>query len=1194
MADLAVGLAKSVVEGALTKAQTAIEEDSRLRQSAQRDLVFITGEFQMMQSFLKLADDERTKNIVVRTWVRQIRELAYDVEDCIEFVLHLERKSQWWRRLLPAFIAAATQPLDEAVAEIRQLKARVEDVSSRNARYSLISDSGSKPAVVQQQPPAAARAAMGAAAFSMLVEATDIAKRQHGDLTQLITKKDDGLQVISVWGTGGDLGTLSIIRKAYNDPEICQNFNYRAWVKLTHPFNPLELIRSLKVQFYANSCKEPASSNRLGVLKMMGATQDDLEIFMNELDSKKYIVVLEDVSTIVDWDAIRMFIPSSKKGSCIIVSTQQSEIASVCVGHTYQVLELKQFSNEHSVYAFREGSQGDREKAQEIPAENGGSQVDREKAEVIPAENGVSPATTLTSKTNAATDWMEKYPIIGRESEMNELRQYTTFARFNSLQVISVWGIAGVGKSALVRNLFCDRILTKGLFGKYGWADVSHPFNLRDFSRSLLLDFHSESFQAKETVNHGTIRFKNPIQECRDLLEQHYCLVVIDDLQSKEEWDLIKAALLSRSSKSVIIAISTDANIATCCADKEELVFNVKGLQADAAFDLFHQEADRKNPSSTLKNLKEEPKLNDLILKCGGLPEVIVAIAGVLAKKTVTLMDTVGSTNDRFMHTLETNPEYDSLRGLFGWMYNYFRSCPDSLKPCIFYMSLFPRDQSIRRRRVVRRWVAESYSRDSEDKSAEQNGEKFFSNLLDLSIIQHPPESVNTPSGETRMISCCVNGFIREYIVSRRMEENLVFELEGCCDVTTQRTGRHLIIRDSWDRDKIVFESMDFSRLRSLTVFGKWKQFFISETMKLLRVLDLEDASGVEDADLRQMLKQLRRLKFLSLRGCSKIHFLPSSVGDLRQLQTLDIRHTLIAQLPASITKLQKLQYIRSGTSVPAKESSTSRLSASGIYRRRLQVGVMVPRGIEKLTGLHTLGVVNVCASGGKAVLKELEDLTQLRKLAVSGINKKNSKTLSSAILGHVHLESLSVQLNKDSQGCLDGIFLNLKNLQSLKLYGLVNKLPGGFNQFTKLAKLELEIDTFDQDDIAVLADLQTLCTLRIRHLQDGNLHFFVQNNGLEERSYQKVKVLEISSSSNVRVTFGAETMAKLELLKAYCGNESSLRFSGLNNPTELKVVLLKGCCGNELKEDVQRQLLEHLKKPVLKLEEEPRSIDGY
>ncbi|KAK1646450.1 hypothetical protein QYE76_064255 [Lolium multiflorum] len=1170
MADLAVGLAKSVVEGALTKAQSAIEEDSRLRQSAQRDLVFITGEFQMMQSFLKLADDERTRNIVVRTWVRQIRELAYDVEDCIEFVLHLDKKSQWWRRMLPPFIAAATQPLDEAIAEIRQLKARVEDVSSRNARYSLISDSGSKPAVVQQQPPAAARAAMGAAAFSMLVEATDIARRQHGDLTQLIPKKDDGLQVISVWGTGGDLGTTSIIRKAYNDPEICQNFTRRAWVKLTHPFNPHEFIRGLTAQFYANSCKELHEEALRGVLTRSDATQGDfLSEFVRQVNDASYLIVLENLSTMAEWDSIRTFLPDKKNGSWIIVSTQQFEIASLCVGHSYQVLELKQFSAEHSVYAFREGSRGDREKDEEIPA-----------------EHGVGPATVLTSKNNAATAWMKKNSIIGRESEMNELREYTTRARFTSLQVISVWGIAGVGKSALLKKFFCDRIRTN-LFVKYGWVDVSHPFNLRDFSRSLLLDFHSESLQDKEAAHHGTIRFKNPIQECRDLLEQHHCLVVIDDLQSKEEWDLIKGALLSRSSESIIIVITTDSSIATCCADKEELVFNVKGLQDDAASDLFHQEVERMKPSSTLKNLKKEP-LEELTLKCGGLPEVIVAIAGVLAKKTVTLMDTVDSTNGKFMHTLETNPEYDSLRGLFGWMYSYFRSCPDSLKPCIFYMSLFPRDHSIRRRRVVRRWVAEGYCRDSEDKSAEQNGEVFFSMLLDLSIIQEPSQLVTTTVGDTRMIACRVNGFIREYIVSRRMEENLVFELEGSCNVTTQRTGRHLIIRDSWDRDKIVFESMDFSRLRSLTVFGEWKQFFISESMKLLRVLDLEDASGINDADLEQMLKQLRRLKFLSLRGCGEIHRLPTPFGHLQQLQTLDIKRTSIMKLPGNITKLQKLQYIRAGTSVQAEESLTPCLSVPKFCRSRGQVGVVVPGGIDKLTALHTLGVVNVGASGGKAILKELEDLTQLRKLGVSGINMRNSKKFSSAISGHVHLESLSVQLDNDSEGCLSGIKLPLKTLQSLKLHGPVEKLPVlEVSELKKLAKLDLEMTTLTETDKRLIGGLPKLCTLCIKLLQDSQLGFCITDtrSGLELPTYEKVKVLEIASCSSLDVTFGENTMKSLELLKAHCCSGSSIKFSGLDNLTELKVVLLKGFCDDKLKEELRTQLNGHPKKPTLKLE---------
>lgn len=45
MADLVLGVAKSLVEGTLTKAQAAIEEESKLRQSTQRNLVFIVGEF---------------------------------------------------------------------------------------------------------------------------------------------------------------------------------------------------------------------------------------------------------------------------------------------------------------------------------------------------------------------------------------------------------------------------------------------------------------------------------------------------------------------------------------------------------------------------------------------------------------------------------------------------------------------------------------------------------------------------------------------------------------------------------------------------------------------------------------------------------------------------------------------------------------------------------------------------------------------------------------------------------------------------------------------------------------------------------------------------------------------------------------------------------------------------------------------
>ena len=145
-----------------------------------------------------------------------------------------------------------------------------------------------------------------------------------------------------------------------------------------------------------------------------------------------------------------------------------------------------------------------------------------------------------------------------------------------------MWGIAGVGKSALVRNVYYDRIhRNDSLFDRYGWVDVTHPFNLRDFSRSLLLDFYSEPVQA--------MGIRDPTQECHKIIEDNRCLV-IDDLQSMEEWDLIQAALVSRPSRSIIIVITTEASIATHCADNEGVIFNVKGLEDKAALKLFKKQ----------------------------------------------------------------------------------------------------------------------------------------------------------------------------------------------------------------------------------------------------------------------------------------------------------------------------------------------------------------------------------------------------------------------------------------------------------------------------------------------------------------------------------------------------------------------------------------------------------------------------
>ncbi|WVZ50547.1 hypothetical protein U9M48_001789 [Paspalum notatum var. saurae] len=1381
MADLVLGLAKSAVEGTLSAAKSAIEEEEKLKKSMQRDLMLISDEFEMMCSFLNVAKEHATDEMV-RTLVRQVRNMALEVEDCIESAVLVDvKKSNWWRRLLlsSCMLAAAATPaaaLDDAVTAIELLKSRVEAMGQRNERYmSIVGDSGSKPTTEKTHHKAVA----DAAAVGILNEARD-AKKKHGrpgNLIELIKNIDDALplQVMSVWGAAGDLGVASIIKKTCDDPEICINFRFRAWVKLMHPFNSHEFIRSLLLQFYTNYCAQKGSASTIDFLEpaeVMIASQDVLiKEFMKHVSDQRYLVFLEDVPRAVDWEAVRVYLPDKKKGSCIVVHTQQLEVASLCIGQSHRVLELEQFSPDHSVFVFFNEAKKKRSRPRNLidlikadadhtalrivsvykevdhleevsivnktcdknpeicekfkyrasvnlnlvhplnleefikilltqlcanycPRHGGADDflklkgvMDTEGALVkefakqvlsnqrylvfledlptkddletvrdfLPDNNNGSCVIVHTKqlevarlcvrqehefladhsndiffdedenedetehedeerlKMQEAEDWLSQHESedsehVGRTADIEDLGA-------NWAGVRSVFGMAGVGKSYIVKYVYYKKVIDRHTspFEKFGWVDVSHPFNIRDFSWRLLLDLYSGSLQ------HGSmLRIRDPIQECRRLLKKYACLIVIDGLQSTEEWDSIKTTLAieDKQDRNRIIVIANEETVASYCS---EHWWSVEGLEIDDALELFKRTLTlARTPWSSRSELRpgEIESVKSVLHKCGGLPKVIVAMAKFIAHEGWN-----PNLDYSFMQMLETDQGFGSLRDLFSWVHSYFQSCPDSLKPCIFYLSIFPANHNIRRRRLVRRWIAEGYSKDSKENTAEEEGGKFFENLCHRNMVQ-VSGLTNLSYYLTRISSCQVNGFVREYIMSRSMEENLVFALEGHCSANTVHIGRHLTIGSSWDRDMSVYRSIDLSRLRSLTVFGKWESFFISDKMRLVRVLDLEDASSVTDADLSLMVKLLPRLKFLSLRECKEITCLPDSIGGLRQLQTLDIRHTSIVQLPLSINMLLKLQHISAGTTMriddhystveslqPAatttatpsasslmapREGHATSLVSSHLWLRRLWArplpysyhgGIALPQGIGKMTALNNISVVDVsiAVASGRPILEELKNLTQLHKLGVSGVNWENGRELCSAISGHPHLETLSVWFDTDQGGCLDATSPPPEQLENLDLYGHVGKLPAWIKRLSNLRNVKLSLTMITQDEVDLLKDLPTLNNLCLcfKDFQYGELRFM----GLG--CFRQLLVLEITCNVRLKsATFESGVMWGLEVLKIHCNNVSSLKFSGLKELPKLREVSLGGSYDGKIKKHLQSQLGEHPReiKPVLKL----------
>lgn len=183
-------------------------------------------------------------------------------------------------------------------------------------------------------------------------------------------------------------------------------------------------------------------------------------------------------------------------------------------------------------------------------------------------------------KLAIASEWLGKHQLIGRGTDLAAL-----FSLLRPGQVASVWGMSGVGKSFLVKHLYYKKqINNQNLDNKFGWVTVSRPFNIMDLSWNLLLDFNPGPLPhcMKLTI-------KDPIQQCREYLHQHKCLIVIDGLQSVIEWDLTKDALELGNSglQHSVIIITSEESVANHCATNQGFVFNVRAIEPEHGIELF-------------------------------------------------------------------------------------------------------------------------------------------------------------------------------------------------------------------------------------------------------------------------------------------------------------------------------------------------------------------------------------------------------------------------------------------------------------------------------------------------------------------------------------------------------------------------------------------------------------------------------
>ncbi|KAF2926333.1 hypothetical protein DAI22_06g119400 [Oryza sativa Japonica Group] len=323
MAETVLSMARSLVGSAISKAASAAADETSLLLGVEKDIWYIKDELKTMQAFLRAAELMKKKDELLKVWAEQIRDLSYDIEDSLdEFKVHIESQTLF-RQLVKL------RERHRIAIRIHNLKSRVEEVSSRNTRYSLVKPISSGTEIDMDSY---AEDIRNQSAHNVdeaeLVGFSDSKKRL---LEMIDTNANDGpAKVICVVGMGG-LGKTALSRKIFESEEdIRKNFPCNAWITVSQSFHRIELLKDMIRQLLGPSSLDQLLQELQG--KVVVQVHHLSEYLIEELKEKRYFVVLDDLWILHDWNWINeiAFPKNNKKGSRIVITTRNVDLAEKC------------------------------------------------------------------------------------------------------------------------------------------------------------------------------------------------------------------------------------------------------------------------------------------------------------------------------------------------------------------------------------------------------------------------------------------------------------------------------------------------------------------------------------------------------------------------------------------------------------------------------------------------------------------------------------------------------------------------------------------------------------------------------------------------------------------------------------------------------------------------------------------------
>ncbi|CAJ1958741.1 unnamed protein product [Sphenostylis stenocarpa] len=324
-------------------------EEICLLKGLRSDFSNIQHELETIYAFLKNADRragyEGDTNYRIKTWVKQVREVSFCIEDVIDkYIKDVARY-----RCIDSLPTIALKPKTlmsrhRIASEIRDIKSIVREIKDRSTRYDFQSSSNNSREASDNSCWSDPRM------DSHFIEETGLVgfESPREELIGFLTQGTQQLSVFSVVGMGG-LGKTTLAKHVYDNPQVQEHFKCTCFLTVSQSYTVKELLINMVKKF----CEDANDPLPQGLHK-----KDDNSLVTKVrkfLESKKYmyLILFDDVWKQDFSDEIKHALPNNNNGSRIVITTRIMHVAE-CFNKSFlgRVHELQHLLPEQAFKLF--------------------------------------------------------------------------------------------------------------------------------------------------------------------------------------------------------------------------------------------------------------------------------------------------------------------------------------------------------------------------------------------------------------------------------------------------------------------------------------------------------------------------------------------------------------------------------------------------------------------------------------------------------------------------------------------------------------------------------------------------------------------------------------------------------------------------------------------------------------------------